>query len=124
TNLQEVAQMMMDADCGEIPIVDGENKPVGVVTDRDIVCRAVAQGRNPLKLTATDCMSEPCITVPSDMSIEDCCDVLEDNQIRRVPVIDDRGVCCGIVSQADIARHHLKDEIVEVLEEVSQPQKV
>ena len=61
TSLQEVAKMMVDNDCGEIPVIDSNEtkKPLGVVTDRDIVCRTVAQGRNPLDLTASDCMSTP-----------------------------------------------------------------
>src|SRR5687768_11839838 len=65
TALQEVAQLMVDHDCGEIPVVDSKetNRPIGVITDRDIVCRAVAQGLNPLDLTVADCMTTPCVTV-------------------------------------------------------------
>ena len=100
-----------------------ELKPIGVVTDRDIVCRAVARGINPLSMSAEECMSEPCITVNPETMIEDCCKILEEKQVRRLPVVDERGCCCGIVSQADIATHHLKDKIVQVLEEVSQPHK-
>src|SRR5688500_17365077 len=61
TGLQEVAQLMVDHDCGEIPVVENAQTklPIGVITDRDIVCRAVAQGLNPLDLTAADCMSKP-----------------------------------------------------------------
>src|SRR5262249_51459336 len=106
TSLGEVARMMVDHDCGEIPVVGPGNsrKPIGVVTDRDIACRAVAQGRNPLELTARDCMSSPVVTVSADADVEDCCRTMEDRQVRRVPVVDERGDCCGIVSQADIAR--------------------
>src|SRR6266568_4202653 len=59
TSLPEVARMMVDRDCGEIPVVDNTSSkvPIGVVTDRDIVCRTVANGLNPLDLTAADCMS-------------------------------------------------------------------
>lgn len=69
TNLREVAQLMVEHDCGEIPVVANKDtkKPVGVVTDRDIVCRTVAKGTNPLDLTAADCMSQPCVTVTPDM---------------------------------------------------------
>jgi len=58
TNLREVARMMAEHDCGEIPVVSG-GKPVGVITDRDIVARAVAEGRNPLELTARREVSQP-----------------------------------------------------------------
>mgnify|MGYP003297538251 CR=1 FL=1 len=72
TNLQEVAKLMVDHDCGEIPVVDNQStkKPIGVITDRDIVIRAVAKGNNPLDLTAADCMTEPCVTVTPEMLIE------------------------------------------------------
>src|SRR5688572_14112934 len=94
TSLLNVAQMMRDHNCGEIPVVESDGairRPIGVVTDRDIVCRSVARGLNPLDLQASDCMTEPCITVTPDMSVEQCCDILEENQIRRVPVVDAQG---------------------------------
>src|SRR6266700_3201352 len=93
TSLPEVARMMVDRDCGEIPVVDNTSSkvPIGVVTDRDIVCRTVANGLNPLDLTAADCMSKPTVTVTPEMSLEECCRIMEDKLIRRVPVVDDRG---------------------------------
>ena len=123
TTLQEVAQMMIDHDCGEIPVVENtdSNMPIGVITDRDIVCRTVARGLNPLDLTAGDCMTTPCVTVTPDMSVEECCRILEDNRIRRVPVVDAGGCCCGIVSVADIALHAKKNTTAEVVKEVSEP---
>ncbi len=125
TTLQFVARMMLDCDCGEIPVVNNEVelKPIGVITDRDIVCRAVAQGKNPLDMTAGECMTQPCITVKPETIIEECCKILEEKKIRRIPVVDEKGCCCGIVSQADIATHHLTNQIAEILEEVSQSKK-
>jgi CBS domain-containing protein len=121
TALADVARLMADHDCGEIPIVGpgDSRKPIGVVTDRDITCRAVAQGRNPLELTAKDCMSKPVVTVAVDAPIEECCRVMEQSQIRRVPVVDERGECCGIVSQADIARAVAEKKAGHVVKEVS-----
>ena len=123
TGLQEVAQMMVENDCGEIPVVDSKDTrlPLGVITDRDIVCRAVARGLNPLDLIVADCMSKPCVTVTPDMSIEECSKVLEDHKIRRVPVVDESGACCGIVSLADIALRAQKGVTAEVVREVSEP---
>lgn len=123
TNLQEVAKLMVDHDCGEIPVVDNQStkKPIGVITDRDIVCRAVAKGNNPLDLTAADCMTKPCVTVKPEMSIEDCGRVLEQNKIRRVPVVDTAGSCCGIVAVADIALRASENVTTEVVREVSEP---
>lgn len=123
TKLQEVAQLMVDHDCGEIPVIDGENnrRPIGVITDRDIVCRSVAKGTNPLDLTAADCMSTPAVTVTPETTIEECGNVLEKNKIRRVPVVDADGGCCGIVALADIALRARDNVANEVVREVSEP---
>lgn len=104
-------------------MVDDERsrRPVGVITDRDIACRTVAQGKNPLELTAGDCMTAECVTVSPDADVEDCCQVMEENQIRRVAVVDERGSCCGVVAQADIVEHVGRRETAEVVQEVSRP---
>jgi CBS domain-containing protein len=121
TPLQDVAGMMVDCDCGEIPVADAGGRIIGVITDRDITCRAVARGRNPLELTAADCMTSPVVTVHTDTSLDDCCNVLEGNQIRRVPVVDEAGRCVGIVSVADIARGASGRTTAEVVQRVSRP---
>jgi CBS domain-containing protein len=123
SKLSDVARMMVDHDCGQIPVIESQStgKPVGVVTDRDIIIRTVAKGRNPLDMTARDVMSSPAVTVTPDTRIEDCCQTLEDKQVRRVPVVDDRGRCCGMVSQADIAQHAPEKMTAEVVRTVSQP---
>jgi CBS domain-containing protein len=122
TDLQAVARMMVDNDCGEIPVVHGKDKrPIGVITDRDIACRTVAQGKNPLNMKARECMSSPVLTVTPQMSIEDCCKLMEEKQLRRVPVVDDQGRCCGIVAQADIARQAPQKQTAEVVKDISKP---
>jgi len=121
TPLQDVAAMMVDCDCGEIPVADGRGQLLGVVTDRDIVIRTIARGRNPLLLTAADCMTSPAVTVETETSIADCCETLENNQIRRVPVVDAGGRCIGIVSLADIAREASGRKTAEVVQQVSKP---
>jgi CBS domain-containing protein len=122
TSLQEVGKMMIDHDCGEIPVVENRetNLPIGVITDRDIVCRTVALGLNPLELTVADCMSKPCVTVTPDMSVEECSKIMEENKIRRVPVVGAAGSCCGIVALADIALHARRNVAAEVVKEVSE----
>src|SRR5206468_3204334 len=121
TSLQDVAILMVEHDCGEIPVVDNlqSKRPVGVVTDRDITCRTVALGKNPLELRARDCMSSPAVTVTPETGLDDCCSVMEDNQLRRIPVVDESGCCCGIVSQADIAQNASKSDAGAVVKEVS-----
>jgi len=122
STLQRVAEMMVENDCGEIPVVENMATmlPVGVITDRDITCRTVAKGLNPLVMTVADCMTSPCVTVTLDTSLDECCRVLEENQIRRVPVVGEDGACCGIVALADIAKSATKRETAEVVREVSE----
>ncbi|MGH9197162.1 MAG: CBS domain-containing protein [Acidimicrobiia bacterium] len=110
TGLRDAAKLMVEHDCGEIPVVEsmelesvGTLRPVGMITDRDISCRAVAQGKNALEMTVAECMTTPCVTLPEKADLEHCCAVLEQYQIRRAPVVDRDGRLCGIVSQADIA---------------------
>ncbi len=121
TTLREVAEMMAGGDCGEIPVCDEAGRPVGVVTDRDIVCRVLAKGRNPLELSASQCMTEPVVTATLDLSVEDCARLMEQYRVRRLPVVDAGGACCGIVAQADLARRGPREITVEVLQTVSQP---
>jgi CBS domain-containing protein len=123
TSLVEVARMMADHDCGEIPIVEAGDSgiPIGVITDRDITCRGVAQGRNPYDAIVRELMSSPVITIRHDASIEDCCRTMAQHQLRRVPVVDVAGSCIGVISQADIARKGPQMMAAELVEEVSRP---
>jgi CBS domain-containing protein len=123
TGLPEVARMMVEHDCGAIPVVESrENRwPVGVITDRDITCRAVAMRRNPLEMTAGDCMTPAAMTVRPETRLEDCERLMEEKQIRRMVVVDERGGCCGMVAQADIARKASEHDVAEVVREVSRP---
>ncbi|MCW5958764.1 MAG: CBS domain-containing protein [Pyrinomonadaceae bacterium] len=121
SGLQEVAKMMVLNDCGCIPVVEDNthNKLLGVITDRDICCRAVAEGKNPLELTAKDIMTEKVFTVTPRTSVEDCCNLMEEKQVRRIAVIDEKGGCCGMVAQADIAINTDQRKTAEVVQEVS-----
>jgi len=123
--LQKAAQLMVECDCGEIPVVDDMSTkvPIGVITDRDITCRTIAKGLNPLEMNVSDAMTSPIVSVRPDDSLESCCNLMEQNQIRRVPVVDDGGKCVGIISLADIALKGPKSESHEVLHEVSEMSK-
>lgn len=119
TTLDQVAKMMVQNNCGEIPVVDVNDMPVGVVTDRDIVCRVVADGKNPMAHTAAAYMSSPVVTVHATDRLEDVVRTMERYQIRRVPVVDARGCCTGIISQADVARAEPLAETGELVRELS-----
>ncbi len=122
-DLTEAAQLMLRYDCGEIPVVFSKNdkKILGVITDRDICTRAVAIGLNPAAMHVGQCMSYPVISIRNTTSIEDCCQIMEDHQIRRLPVVDDNESCCGIISLADIARYQESYLTAEVVKHISQP---
>jgi CBS domain-containing protein len=119
TTLDEVAKLMIQNDCGEIPVIDSSERPIGVVTDRDIVCRVVAEGKNPIAHTAESCMSQPVVTVRADALLDEVVSTMEKHQIRRVPVVDGDGCCAGIIAQADVARTSREREVAHLVREVS-----
>jgi CBS domain-containing protein len=94
-------------------------KLAGVVTDRDIATRVVAAGRNSAEACALDCMSTPAISVSPETSLQECCELMETQQIRRVPVVDEQGGVVGIVSLADVVRSANTATTVAVVKEVS-----
>jgi CBS domain-containing protein len=122
-SLEKVARMMMEKDCGEIPVIESEDtrRLVGVITDRDIVCRTLAKGQNPLEMKAEDAMTPMVVSVTAETSLGECCDLMEENQVRRLPVVDQHGSICGMVAQADIARNTPEEKAAEVLRFISQP---
>jgi CBS domain-containing protein len=119
TALDQVAKMMVQYDCGEIPVLDVMDRPIGVVTDRDIVCRVVAEGKNPMAYPAETCMSESVVTVQADAPIAEVVATMEHYQIRRVPVVDEEGCCIGIISQADVASVAGAGDVAALVREVS-----
>ena len=122
TDLREVAATMVKCDCGAIPVVDPQTrKAIGVVTDRDIVCRAVAEGQNPIGMKADKVMTMPITAVGPDASLEDCLAEMERAQVRRMLVVDEQGLLCGVVAQADIARAASEHETAELVKDVSKP---
>ena len=122
TSLREIAQMMVEHDCGYVPIVENQTskKPIGTITDRDITIRAFATGQNPAELKASDVMTMGVTTINPDASVQECADTMEDKKIRRVVVVDNDGKCVGIVAQADVAEYGPNPNLIsEVVHEIS-----
>ena len=123
---EEAARLMHENDCGAIPVVEeqGSHRLVGVVTDRDIAVRGVAQGRGPETRVSELMTSEP-ECCPEDADVHEVEDVMKRKQVRRVPIIDARGELVGIIAQADLARSHgdeiTDEEVGEVVERISEP---
>ena len=119
TPLDQVAKLMVQHDCGEIPVIDKAEHVVGVVTDRDIVTRVVAKDKNPMAYTAEICMSGSVITVRLDSPLPEVLATMEKHQIRRVPVVNEQGCCAGMISQSDVAWSAKESQVAELVREVS-----
>ena len=116
--LQQIAKKMRDFDVGAIPVCD-KGKPVGIVTDRDIAIRALAEGKDPAKAEAREVMSRNVVFCRDSEEAEDALRIMEDNQVRRLPVLDEEHKLIGMVSLGDIS-HALSQEMTgEVTRAVS-----
>jgi CBS domain-containing protein len=102
TSVTEIAKRMRELDVGSIPV--GENdRLIGMVTDRDIICRGVANGGDISKLTARDVMTKGIVYCRDRDSIDEALGIMESKQVRRLPVIDDNKRMVGILSFGDIS---------------------
>jgi len=123
TGLVDVARLMAERDIGDVPVVDHEDsqRPVGVITDRDITTRVVARGQNPVEGRVRDAMTAETITVTPETTIEDASREMAHRQVRRLIVVDEMGRCQGVVAQADLALQISPQETGRVVKEISQP---
>ena len=124
TGLEEAAKLMKTENVGIVPVVESTDsrKLVGVVTDRDIAIRVVAEGRDSANTSVGHIMSANVKTCRPDDSVDDVMDVMGKEQVRRVPIVDDRGNLVGIVAQADVvleAKDNKKSE--RTIEKISEP---
>jgi CBS domain-containing protein len=122
---RDAATLMRDNDCGSIPVVESDrsSKLVGTVTDRDLAIRGLADGKGP-DTPVRDLMTPSPITCGPDDEVEIVREVMVARQVRRVPVVDERGILVGIVAQADIAREDgaaSDQEVGRIVEAISDP---
>jgi CBS domain-containing protein len=127
TPVSEAARVMKEADVGLVPVVERvggaetRGRLVGVITDRDIAVRHVAEGRS-ADAPVSEVMSGGVRTCSENDLVEDAMALMGREQVRRVPIVDERGSLVGVVSQADLARMQGKDRQVEkTVEQISQP---
>ncbi|MBA2698732.1 MAG: CBS domain-containing protein [Nocardioidaceae bacterium] len=117
-NLVTAARKMRDLDVGSLPICGDDNRLKGVLTDRDIVIKVVAEGNDPGSLTAGELAQGKPVTIGADDSAEEALRTMSEHQVRRLPVIDGHDLV-GMLSQADVARHLPDEKVGEVLRAVS-----
>lgn len=119
-----VARLMEAHDVGAIPVVESQEskKLQGIVTDRDLALRVVAQGRDPRATRVEDVMTRTVVGCGPDADIEQALDEMERYQVRRIAIVDNSGRIVGIIAQADVALRIRKPEkTAEVVEEISKP---
>ena len=126
-SVQEVARTMRDHDCGAVPVIDN-GRLVGIVTDRDLTIRALADGLDP-EARVADVISREPSSCDADAEVSEIERIMSDQQVRRVPVVDADKHCIGIVAQADLARalfdgrNVSEHEVALVVERVSLPRR-
>ena len=121
--VRDAAEMMEECDCGAIPVVENllTKRLVGLITDRDIAIRAVAKGLDPLETRVGDCMTSDISFVRPESSIEEVEQIMENLQVRRVPIVDENESVCGMVSIADIALTRPHQKAAALVQGVSKP---
>ncbi len=118
-SLEHVARVLRDLDVGSVPVCDGA-KLQGMITDRDIIVKAVAAGRDLAKTTAAELVEGTPVWVPADADIAEAQRLMSQNKVRRLPVIEDKRLV-GIVSLGDLARGDDSTATAETLRQVSAP---
>jgi CBS domain-containing protein len=119
------ANLMKAHDIGALPVVwdKTDRLPEGIVADRDLCCGVVADARNDDAVTISQWMTPAPVTHKPESTIEDCEELMQENQVRRIPVVNEYGRCAGIVGQADIARHTPPAQLAKTIKEIFKPAK-
>jgi CBS domain-containing protein len=113
------AKMMTDEDVGLAPIVEGE-RLIGTVTDRDIVTRVIAEGRDPQSTPVREIASTDLVTVDPQQGLDEALRLMARHQVRRLPVVEEDGRLVGVVAQADVAEHAGSADTGRMVEEISE----
>ena len=117
-SLADAAKIMKSQDLGWLPVTQ-DKRVMGIITDRDITIRCIAEGKDPRQCKVQDVMSRDVFACEIDDSIEDACKTMEEEQVRRLVVLDANENLVGVVSLADLAEQ--TDESDEVLKKVTEP---
>ncbi len=121
--VRDAARVMKDEDVGIVPVVesDSSRKLLGVVTDRDIAIRCIADGRDGTCHVSDVMSSRDLATCGPDDDLDEVMSTMGKEQVRRIPIVDERGSLVGIVAQADVARKGTGDRTADTLTDISEP---
>ncbi|MCF8566627.1 CBS domain-containing protein [Alicyclobacillus tolerans] len=118
-SIQKAAQTMKSVNCGSLPVCEN-NKVVGIITDRDIVLKSIAEGQ--YNASVRDCMTNRVITCTPEMDVHQAAELMSEHQIRRLPVVDSSGNICGMCAIGDLATIHIHvNEAGDALSKISEP---
>ena len=117
-SVANAAKMMRDEDVGLAPIVEGD-RLVGVLTDRDIAVRVVAEGRDPEQVKVTEVASGDVVTLDPQQDLDEALRLMARHQVRRLPVVEEDGRLVGVVAQADVAKEADDKQTGKVVEQIS-----
>ena len=117
-SVESVAKLMLERDCGVIPVCEGR-RVIGVITDRDITCRGVAAGTSAMDAPVREIMSSPVYCVHEHDDVQAAVDLMEEKQVRRLPVLDERDELVGIIAPSDLAPLFASTNVADFLLAVS-----
>lgn len=127
-NLNEVAALMWENDCGAIPVIDDQKRVVGIITDRDVCMAAYTQGKPLSEIHVSTAMARQVFTCHPDDPIEAAEHLMQDRQVRRIPIVDGQTGCVGMLSLNDVVRassgrrgNGMQREVVETLSAIGTP---
>jgi CBS domain-containing protein len=117
TPIVEAARLMKQEDVGVIPIVEGDRLQ-GVITDRDIVIRIIAEGKDPQSATVGEAASQNVVTIDPQQELDEALRLMAQHQVRRLPVVEEDGRLVGILATADVAQHADEERVGETVEQI------
>lgn len=120
TTVQDAAKLMQQNNIGSVPVVSG-GEVKGILTDRDIILRCVAFGKDPSQVRSEDIMTSHVACLTPEQPVQDAMSMMATEQVRRLPVVEN-GVIQGIVSFSDVARRHTGPQVAEAIGQISQTQ--
>ncbi len=120
---QKVAKILRDQDIGSVPVVmdQSSRKLLGMITDRDLCCSIVAEGLDPANTKIDRLFSLNPVTCREGENINNCEQLMQEHQIRRIPIVDGEERCIGIVTQADLALKENAEKVSKTVAEISKP---